>query len=124
MNCNSLYTGLVILDQAKLIHSLSSGIFENHMQAEIQAYLIQKSLASYLTSSLYILWDFAETSESLLAILDDSKGFTIIPFVPHTMIIAVKLPEHELSLGIDYLVRNNELWKFCSVSKNACGQGR
>jgi len=55
MNCNSLYTGLVILDQAKLIHSLSSGIFENHMQAEIQAYLIQKSLASYLTSSLYIL---------------------------------------------------------------------
>jgi len=41
-------------------------------------------------SSLCILWDLLETPESLLTILDDSKGFTIIPFVPHTIIFAVK----------------------------------
>jgi len=28
--------------------------------------------------------------ESLLMILDDSKGYTTIPFVPHTMIFALK----------------------------------
>jgi len=39
-------------------------------------------------------------------ILDDFKRFTIIPFVPHTMIFAVKTKP---SLENDYQVRNNEL---------------
>ena len=41
-------------------------------------------------SGLGILWGFVEIPESLLTILDDFKGYTIIPFVSHTMIFAVK----------------------------------
>ena len=38
-------------------------------------------------SCLRIPQDFVETPKRLLTILDDSKGFTIIPIVPHTVII-------------------------------------
>ena len=55
-------------------------------------------------SYLCILWDFVETPKSLLTILGDSKGYTIIPFVPYTVIFVVKHKplRHKLSLGNDY----------------------
>jgi len=37
-----------------------------------------------------LILQVVKTPENLLAILDDSKGYAIIPFVPHTMIFAVK----------------------------------
>jgi len=52
----------------------------------MQAYLIHKSLAS----SKRLVYAFSEALWSLLTILDDFKGYTIIPFVPHTVIFALK----------------------------------
>jgi len=50
-------------------------------------------------SHLCILCDFVETPESSLMILNDSKGYTIIPFVPYTMIFAVKTAQTKTECG-------------------------
>ena len=48
---------------------------------------------------LCILWDFVETPEGLLIILDNSKEYATIVIVPNTIIFAVKT---KLSLGNYY----------------------
>ena len=70
---------------------------------------MQKFLASLLNISFVcILWDFRETPESLLTILDDSKVYTIIPFVPHTVVFAVKLLRHNWVMIIKWGIMNYE----------------
>jgi len=51
----------------------------------MQAYLIEKFLAIKC-----LICAFSENLKKPLKAADDSKGYTIIPFVPHTMIFAVK----------------------------------